>query len=46
MKKQKRKFPFTMEKSSSSMQVCLRKQQSYYLSYILILTGLIQKMFR
>ncbi|VEN41854.1 unnamed protein product [Callosobruchus maculatus] len=46
MKKGRSKFPFTMKKSSSSMQVPLKKQQNYYLSYILILTGLIQKMHR
>ncbi|VEN52286.1 unnamed protein product [Callosobruchus maculatus] len=46
MKKEKTKFTFTMKKSSSSMQVPLKKQQNYYLSYILILTGLIQKMLR
>ncbi|VEN38945.1 unnamed protein product [Callosobruchus maculatus] len=46
MKKEKRKFPFTMKTSSSSMQVPLKKQSNYYLSYILILTGLIQKIFR
>ncbi|VEN53191.1 unnamed protein product [Callosobruchus maculatus] len=33
MKKEKRKFPFTMKKSSSSMQVPLKKQQNYYLLY-------------
>ncbi|VEN58390.1 unnamed protein product [Callosobruchus maculatus] len=46
MKKEKRKFPFTMKKSSSSMQVPLRRSNKITICHILILTGLIQKMFR
>ncbi|VEN53546.1 unnamed protein product [Callosobruchus maculatus] len=42
MEKEKRKFPFTMKKSSSSMQVSSFEEEiKLLLSYILILTGLI-----